>query len=883
MTLEIGRNLLHYRLVEKIGEGGMGVVWRAVDTRLNRDVAIKVLPETLSDDPERLARFDREARALATLQHPNIASIYGFEKHEEVRFLVMELAEGEDLSARMARGAMPVEETVELAVQLAEGLEAAHRVGIVHRDLKPANLKVAPDGQLKILDFGLARAYSDDGGVDSTPEHSPTITAAMTRMGTILGTAGYMSPEQARGKSVDQRADLWAFGVIVFEMLSGRSLFTGETVSDTMAAVLRADLEWDALPSRTAPNLRRLLRRCLARNPKQRIHSAADARLDLLDAEEAPEVHTAAGRGWMPIALVVLALAILAAAWIFRPGAGPDHGTASPLVADLAPRNGRLFALELSGASALTLSPDGKFVVYGAAQPGEDHRLFVRELATGIEREIAGTDRAQYPFWSPDGEHLGYFAGDALRRVRLAGGAPRVLSDAPNGKGGSWSNNGWILFTRGASGVIEAVREDGTELRAITSAEDKPVSFSHRFPRFLPDGNHFIYIARNAEGGTDAAPHALMLGSLSGDEPRLLGWSSSQAELVEGQLLSCVGASLYASTLDPSTLRLKDDRRVLAEKVAVKSEAAFGLFSAAPGKLAYHAAHAEPQSLLLVYDHDGNKLRNIETPHHAISIAASPDGQKLMAGLIDPITGKWVPWLYDLARDSWTPVAVEGDTSDVHWVSNEQLVYVEGGRRILRIMLGGLEEPELLHESEVAVSITSVSSEAGLLVFERPTTDRSWDLYALNLATGDAPQPIVSTSGDDVNGVVSPDGRWIAYVANHHGAWHAFVQSTEGGARRQQLTSGSGGAVSGWHPSGERFYVTLREGGLQEMTLRAGAAGFEIGESRFVLNANDEAFRYRVPETDEYTLLASTDDRLFILARRSAPGKNMVGHLILGW
>jgi len=447
--MQSGDRLAHYEITGPIGKGGMGEVYRARDTKLGRDVAIKVLPTEMSKDPERLARFDREARTLATLQHANVASIYGFETAGTTRFLVMELVDGEDLSQRLQRGALPTEEVVGLALQLAKGLAAAHAVGIIHRDLKPANIKISSEGKIKILDFGLARAGGADDKSDTGLGDSPTLTA-MTQPGVILGTAAYMSPEQARGKSVDRRADIWAFGVVLFGMLTGRPVFEGETVSDTLAGVLRAEVPWDQLPEGTSPTLRRLLERCLDRDPTRRLQAIAEARIILEDLEagrgEEPAAPATAGgsrrRERLAWIVAVIALVAVAVVIITRNGPAPDS---SLVQSTLLPPEGWDFA----PASPFAVSPDGSQVAFEAVTRPDNEKetsgtngLWIRDLASPEARRLAATNGGAYPFWSPDGQWVGFLADGKLNKVEARGGPIIPLCDATDGRGGTWNDDG---------------------------------------------------------------------------------------------------------------------------------------------------------------------------------------------------------------------------------------------------------------------------------------------------------------------------------------------------------------------------------------------------------------------------------------------------------
>jgi len=506
----IGTRLGPYEVTAKLGEGGMGEVFRATDTKLQREVAIKVLPEAFVEDAERLARFQREAQLLAQLHHPRIASIFGLEEAGGVRALVMELVDGPTLADRLAAGALELDECLRVAKQIAEALEAAHEKGIVHRDLKPQNVKLTGDGEVKVLDFGLAKAMDPVNATSGSPTaspsllHSPTLTAAGTQLGVILGTAAYMAPEQARGLAVDKRADIWAFGVILWEMLTGRRLFEGELVTDVLAAVLRQEVDLDALPVGTPARLKRLVRRCLERRPKERLHDVADARLvlDELLAGERDEVAPVAAEiprrsafaSALPWLVAVAALAVAGIVSLRAPAAVEVEGAGAVELALAPPAGGELRIESNRGWGAV--SPDGRQVVFSASTP-QGSGLFVRPLDRAEARLLPGTADGFYPFWSPDSRWVAFFEAGSLRKVEVAGGLPERICDASWGRGGSWSENGWILFSPTGGGSLSRVRAEGGEPIPVTALDAGAGEDAHYWPIWLPDGERFLYFIRS--------------------------------------------------------------------------------------------------------------------------------------------------------------------------------------------------------------------------------------------------------------------------------------------------------------------------------------------------------------------------------------------------
>ena len=494
MTLTTGTKLGSYEILAPIGAGGMGEVYQAHDTKLGRDVAIKVLPEAFAHDPERLSRFQREAKMLASLNHPNIATIYGLEQSNGTSDLVMELVSGETLAERVTQdGAVPIEEALAIAKQIAEALEAAHEKGIIHRDLKPANVKVTPEGKVKVLDFGLAKAFAGDGA-NEDPSNSPTLSMAATMHGVILGTAAYMSPEQAKGKAVDKRTDIWAFGCVLYELLTGKAAFQGEDVTEILAAVVKSEPDWTALPAKIPSTIRTLLSRCLRKDRRHRISDATDVRIEIEDAIAAPTVEPTATvpakrgrRQAVVLGLAVLVGAVVAglAVWNLKPAPAPLARPVSRTVIPLPPDE----QLTASADSMLALSLDGTQLAYVAGTTTQ--RIYVRAFDTLEAKLLAGTEGASSPFFSPDGQWIGFFAGGKLKKVADSGGAVLTLCDAGSPRGGAWGANDTIVFAPSTNGSLSQVSAAGGAPQPLTKLKEGEIS--HRWPQFLPDGKAILY------------------------------------------------------------------------------------------------------------------------------------------------------------------------------------------------------------------------------------------------------------------------------------------------------------------------------------------------------------------------------------------------------
>jgi eukaryotic-like serine/threonine-protein kinase len=538
VSIAPGVRLGRYEILAAIGAGGMGEVYRARDTELGRDVALKILPDAFARDPDRIARFRREAQLLASLNHPHIGAIYGLEDARGVPALVLELVEGPTLADRLMNGGIACDEALAIARQIADALEAAHEQGIVHRDLKPANIKLRPDGTVKVLDFGLAKAL-DAAAPAADVSLSPTLTSpAMTRLGVVLGTAPYMSPEQARGKTVDKSSDIWAFGCVLYEMLSGARAFGGNDVTETIAAIIRAEPEWSRLPASTPDSIRRLLRRCLEKDGKRRLADIRDARLEIDEAEHAPRVASSVAPGksrrrerlmWSAALVLVASVAV---ASMLRRG-----NTAAPLPE----MRVEITTPPTTDVVSMAISPDGEKLAFVASSDGRP-RLWLRSMATGSARPLAGTDGASFPFWSPDSRSIGFFANEMVNRIDVDGGSLRALARAPVGAGGTWSGDGVILYTLVPDSPISSVSDTGANPAFLPGAADR-LQGGHRFPQFLPDGRHFLYYV------ADGAARGVYVGSLDGpDRTRLFDADAAAVFLPPGEVLFLRASTLYGGS-----------------------------------------------------------------------------------------------------------------------------------------------------------------------------------------------------------------------------------------------------------------------------------------------------------------------------------------------
>ena len=659
----IGRTIAHYEVTSQLGKGGMGEVYRARDGKLGRDVALKVLPEGFAADPERLSRFQREAKLLASLNHPHIATIHGIEGDGSHRVLVLELVEGEDLWQRISAGPIPVREALAMARQVADAIEAAHDQGIVHRDLKPANIVVTPNGVVKVLDFGLAKAIEVDGST-SNLSHSPTLLASSPTMaGVILGTAAYMSPEQARGKRVDRRADIFAFGCVLYEMLTGRQAFMGDTVSDTLAAVLRAEPDWSLLPTDTPRAITRLLKRCLEKDPRQRLRDIGEARIVIENVErgvetDEPAVVASAApssrRAWWPWAIAGLAVvAAIASSIMSRREAPVSSAPAVTQLSMLLPENESL-ALRGQHPAPPAISPDGRRVVFGVSTPGGS-TLYVRSFDQADAIALPGTDGAGYPFWSPDSRHIGFFTSGKLRRIEATGGPVTEICDAPLGKGGDWSTDGTIIFAGSYASGISRVPAEGGVAQAVTVLDSVRGEVSHRFPRFMPDGKHFVFMTRAVSarsGSQGVAGVKLRAASLDGTLSHEIMPAQSNAIYADGYLLFLRNGFLVAQKMDPSTFALSGEPIPITNRARSIGGASYGLFDVSRnGVLIFQAGSSGEGNQLTWMDLQGKEIGRLgQADQHDDPIHLSPAGSELAVAIFDARAGTPDVWIYDVKR-----------------------------------------------------------------------------------------------------------------------------------------------------------------------------------------------------------------------------------------
>jgi len=892
----IGATLAQYRVTGKLGAGGMGEVWLATDTKLGREVALKVLPTDFAEDADRHARFEREAKVLASLNHPNIAHLYGLESAvaegdetddtTELHFLVMELVQGEGLDERISRGAVPVEEATTIGLGIAEALEAAHSQGIVHRDLKPANIKIRPDGTVKVLDFGLAKAWETDA-TDSSLSMSPTVTKHATLEGVILGTAAYMSPEQAAGTPADHRADVWAFGVVMWEMLTGHKLFEGETLSHVLASVLKDEPDLDALPDDTPSPIRELVSRSLRKKPRERLQAIGDARIALEEYRADPAAFeepaaavvvqqsqpVAIWRRLLPWAAVALLAAGLAASLMLRPSAPKNV-----LRATIPPPVDSLFNLAPASPGPVAVSPDGSRLAFTAQAEDGSVMLFVRRLDSPDAVVLSGTEDAQYPFWSPDSRWIAFFTGrdGTLKKIDTSGGPPVTLCNAPNGKGGSWGSEDVIVFSPNASDPIHRVSAAGGESTPITEIDGTHHN-SHRHPRFLPDGRHFLFLGR----GNSDAQSSVIVSSIDGGEPRELLLLSTQAEYAAGRLLFVRESTLMAQPFDVDRLELGSEAIPIAEEVMHIPGAAVAVFSASPsGVLAYQSGEAESSTTLEWRGRDGQPqgILGDQAPYeHA---ALSPDNNFAVAKIPDPGTGMADLWIYDIERDLRTRFTFDpaDDTWPV-WSPDGSRVYFsssrDGNYGVYAKDVDGAGEVELIYAGDRDVFPNGISPDGKILVLLATGGDTSADIWLLPVEQGAEPSVFRQTEFTEGVGMVSPDGRWLSYNSDESGNFEVYVTTFPTPGRRWQISTDSGGYAY-WRADGKEIIYTEMDGRLMAAAVSANGNTFTVGKV-------EPLFNIQPPSAGGQSYHPAADGQRFLVVPSTVQRADTLLNLMVNW
>jgi Tol biopolymer transport system component/tRNA A-37 threonylcarbamoyl transferase component Bud32 len=836
--LSSGTKLGTYEITALIGAGGMGEVYRAHDTKLGRDVAIKVLPEQFAREPERLARFQREAKMLAALNHHNIAAIYGLEQSGSTHYLVMELVEGPTLAERIAAGPVPVEETLPIAKQVADAVEYAHDHNVIHRDLKPANIKVTAEGMVKVLDFGLAKAMSDEPTAAEI-SNSPTLSMAATRQGVILGTAAYMSPEQAKGKQADRRADVWAFGVVVFELLAGKQAFHGDDVTEVLAAVVMREPAFDALPAKTPAAIRNLVRRCLEKSLKRRLQHIGEARITVEDTlsgatTAAPAAAAAAPSKTRERITQVAAAAMTLIAIAFAIGfvlRAPKPQQPMRLSAEIGV-DASLYTA--SGPSAI-FSPDGTRLVLVATGSDQKRHIYVRALDQLQASALSGTENAGDPFFSPDGQWIGFFADGKLKKISVQGGAAVTLCDAPSDRGGSWGDDGTIVFAPSIRGALSKVSSAGGTPQPLTSLDKQAGESTQRWPQVLSGGQALLFTSSG--NGTNFEDSDIVVYSMaSGQRKTVLRGGFYARYLPSGHVVYMHEGTLFAVPFDLQRLETTGQPAPIIEGVVTAPGSGGAQFSFSDtGNLAYVAGGTGVQNVSIYWmDHEGKFMPLRETPGSYFNPAFSPDGKRLALDLDD---GKRRDiWVYEWERDTLTRLTFAGEANrfPVWTPDGQRITYSSqekgGGGNLWWIRADGAGNAQRLTESKNAQIGPSWRPDGKVLVFQQLNPDTNFDIMTLPIEGDEKsgwkpgePKAFVNSTFAEITAAFSPDGRWLAYASNESGSYEVYVRPFPGPGGKWQVSTG-GGAAPKWSRNGKELFYTA--GKIMVVTYTASGDSF---------------------------------------------------------
>ncbi|HEX5109560.1 MAG TPA: protein kinase [Vicinamibacterales bacterium] len=919
MGISAGTQLGTYEIVAAIGEGGMGVVYRARDSKLGRDVAVKALPDIFALDPERLARFDREAQVLAALNHPNLGIIHELKEINGAKYLILELVEGETLAERVERGPIPVDQAVDIALQIARGVQAAHDKGIVHRDLKPANVKITPEGHVKVLDFGLAKIH-ESAATDQNLSYSPTLSGGHPSSGLVIGTAAYMSPEQARGKELDRRADVWAFGCILFEMLTGRQLFpTGETVSDTLASILVGEPDLTALPAATPPKVRALLERCLRKDERRRLRDIGDARVALEEARSESEASAAAAaiaveprRREMAFGVLAMVFALTAtglAARLFLKPTSAVH----PVRLDL--------GVLVGVPNSFYLSPDGRKVAF-VSVPQAGARIWVRSLDSAAAEPIPSTDgitpattfgpnnnagQNNNLFWSADSRYIGFVAEGKLKKVAATGGPAQELATLPTGNYfGTWNNDDVILVAGDGPGgpLLRVPAGSGGQPTPETELDKSRKEQSHRYPHFLPDGRHYLYLST----GADARDRVVYVGTLGSKDRHSLPGIAAEVKYSSGHLVFVRDGALMAQKFDLKRLELVGDAFTIADRFAPPGALTWTFSASLNGILAYRTSPEgaqTPNAELVWYDRKGTRLSVAAPEGEYQGPELSPNRQ-----LVAFTRGNDI-WWRDIERNRQTNLTTDtGNDQNPRWAPDGATIAFDStrdsGSGIYERAVGVVGSDRLLYKPEggaKALSLSDWSRDGKYLAFVQ-----DGDVWALPL-TGDKPgehkpgaKPIQVTKTSFTESLprISPDSRWIAYVSNKTGANEVYIQSFPEPGVEQQVSAGAGAntttgqAQPRWSRDGKELFYFFGFGGFAPrfMSVSINPAGGALNAA-----AAMPVFGHPAPRQPFSSVFSVTNEERFLLqlaptvapttpggqVANAAPGSTTGITLIVDW
>ncbi len=833
MMLPSGARLGPYEVVAPIGAGGMGEVYRARDTRLDRTVAVKILPDRFAGNAESRLRFEREARAISSLSHPHVCALYDVGRFGDTDYLVMEYLEGETLAERIARGPLPLDQLLRIAGEMASGLAAAHRAGIVHRDLKPGNVVLTRSG-VKLLDFGLAKVARPAPASPAEATSTPTEVARdpLTASGVVMGTTAYMSPEQLEGKEADARSDLFAFGAVLFEMATGRRAFEGTSPASVTAAILSSDPRPVSTLRPDLPRaLDRLVKGCLAKSPDERWQSAHDVFLQISAVTEGGPAEgvsrPAPGRrrferlAWgAAVAVLLVLLGVVG----LRP-----RGTAPRAVRfTIPPPDGCSFNFTGRDGGPPAVAPDGRRLVFVATTAGGRRLLFVHPLDGLVSEPLAGTDGAIYPFWSPDSRFIGFFADGRLKKIAVTGGAAQTLCDAPLARGGTWSRDGVILFTPGPYDPLFAVPSGGGTPTAVTKLDDERREGTHRWPVFLPDGRHFLFLARSSVAKADNSANALWVGSLEKGAIRMLRrCNSSVAYVPPGDILFVSEGTLVTAPFNAKRLEFTGEARPVASNVQNYLNTSSAVFSWGGGVLAYQAGTAPAVSRLVWFDRAGHVAGSAGTPDDYEDPEISANGREIVSMRIDRTTGGSSIWLADSAEGPFRRLTFAGSFQHTPLFSPDgtRIAYESDIGRASEFHLtqaSGIGADELLLSLNELAWLTDWSPDGRLLAYQSRSPRTKWDIWVLPLTGERKATAFLNSEANETGGRFSPDGRWMAYSSDETGTEQVYVVPFPGPGGKWQVSS-DGGSQPRWSRDGKELFYLARDRKLMSVPITQGA------------------------------------------------------------
>ena len=897
MTISAGSQLGPYEIISPLGAGGMGEVYRARDGRLNREVAIKVLPSSFANDQDRLRRFEQEARATSALNHPNILVVFDIGAHESSPYIVAELLEGEELRERMNGAPLPIRSCIDYAYQITLGLAAAHAKGIIHRDLKPENLFLTKDGRIKILDFGLAKLQPSRQADDA----SDVVTMKLiTEPGVVMGTASYMSPEQIRGLDVDHRSDIFAVGLILYEMVAGKPAFNGHSVADVMSAVLKDEPpDLSETNQRVSPALERIVRRCLEKKREDRFQSTSDlcfaiealstlagSRFERAAASTAVSEHSPKARlagnprlAWAVAAMLLAAALMFAWMWYSREPAKDANVVRFSL---FPPEETRFFSAGRE-ASPPALSADGRRLAFVTAMADGKRQLWVRALDSLATQPLSGTEGAAHPFWSPDGRYIGFFANGKLNRIDAAGGPVLTLCDAPAGWGGSWSRDGVIILSPNNTSPLFQVPASGGTPSPVTELAESRGAVSHYWPCFLPDGRHFLFLSRAFSTGA-GEQDTINLGSLDSKDSRPLFNASSNVAYAQGHLLFHRAGLLLAQPFDVDGLKTVGEAFPVLERVQYELTSSRGIFAASDsGVLIYQPGAAASSFQLTWFDRTGKALGTLGDPanYFTPSPAISPDGTKVALQISNAVDSRDSSdiWIYDIARNlptrfTFNPASERAplwspDGSTLAFGSTQK-----GPVDIYKKAANGTGDETLLLESPFDKYPMSWSKDGRLILYQEIAPRVGADLWVLPLEGERKAFPFVQSEFNDLAPTFSPDMRWVAYQSDASGRPEIYVAPFPGPGGKRQVSS-TGGTFPRWRGDGKEIYYLAANNRLMAAEVNGAGTEFEVGASRPMFEARITGPGY---------FYAVTPDGQRFLVNRAIEQKNtpqMV--LVLNW